>query len=181
MIAIIRHPLMYAGLALLALTGLLTDTVHAAGRLQQHDDRHTLAGAIALHDVIDQDPLEPVFWAEYRLPWRRWTLRPDGGTLVMASGGWQIWAGIRSELVPAHLPLWWAITTNIGYYRRGGGPLLGHPLEFRSGFEMYWSWSDRWSLGLTFHHLSNASVGRRNPGTEILSLSLAGNWARIRQ
>ncbi|RMF11642.1 MAG: acyloxyacyl hydrolase [Candidatus Dadabacteria bacterium] len=165
-------------LVILLTTTLVVTESLAAGRLELHDDRHALAGAAALHDVIDQDPLEPVFWVEYRLPWRRWTLRPDVGTLVMTSGGWQVWAGIRSELVPKALPIWWAITTNIGHYRRGGGPLLGHRLEFRSGFEMYGSLNREWALGLTFHHLSNASVGRRNPGTEILSLVVTRSWPR---
>ena len=44
-------------------------------------------------------------------------------------------------------------------------------LEFRSQIELATRFDDRSRLGLAFSHISNASVGERNPGTEILTLT----------
>lgn len=53
-----------------------------------------------------------------------------------------------------------------GYYWQGGGKDLGFPLEFRTGVELSYVFADQYRLGVHFYHLSNASLGRRNPGEE---------------
>ncbi len=55
-----------------------------------------------------------------------------------------------------------------GYYGQGDGKNLGYPLEFRSGIELAWQFDDWRRLGVHFYHLSNASLGSRNPGEESL-------------
>jgi lipid A 3-O-deacylase len=57
-----------------------------------------------------------------------------------------------------------------GYYAAGKGKNLGYPIEFRSGIELGWQFSDWHRLGIHFYHLSNASLGNRNPGEESLVL-----------
>jgi len=57
-----------------------------------------------------------------------------------------------------------------GYFTKGNGKDLGYPLEFRSGIEFAWEFSDYRRLGVHFYHLSNASLGNRNPGEESLVL-----------
>ena len=57
-----------------------------------------------------------------------------------------------------------------GYYTPGKGKNLGYPLEFRSGIELAWQFSDWYRLGVHFYHISNASIGSRNPGEESLLL-----------
>lgn len=57
-----------------------------------------------------------------------------------------------------------------GYYWQGSGKDLGFPLEFRSGVALAWQFSDWRRLGIHFYHLSNASLGKRNPGEESLIL-----------
>ena len=57
-----------------------------------------------------------------------------------------------------------------GYYAQGHGKNLGYPIEFRSGIEMAWQFADARRLGAHFYHLSNASLGKRNPGEESLVL-----------
>jgi lipid A 3-O-deacylase len=39
-------------------------------------------------------------------------------------------------------------------------------IEFRSGFELAYRFDDHSRLGVAVHHLSNASIGADNPGTE---------------
>ena len=55
-------------------------------------------------------------------------------------------------------------------------------LEFRSQAELSYIFDDKARLGVAVSHLSNAGIGDRNPGTEVLSLyymvplhSLTGN------
>lgn len=60
-----------------------------------------------------------------------------------------------------------------GYCWQGHGKDLGYPIEFRSGIELAWQFSDWHRLGVHFYHLSNASIGHRNPGEESIVLFYA--------
>lgn len=62
----------------------------------------------------------------------------------------------------------WVIMPNtaVGLYHEGGGRDLGHALEFRSGLEVGYRWDNEVQLGVALHHMSNASIGDSNPGTE---------------
>ena len=55
-----------------------------------------------------------------------------------------------------------------GYYSNGRGKDLGFSIEFRSGIELAWQFSDFRRLGVHFYHLSNASLSKYNPGEESL-------------
>lgn len=63
-------------------------------------------------------------------------------------------------------------TPNIvaGAFHQGNGKDLGHWIEFRSGLELSYQFEDQSRLGLNFNHISNASLGDRNPGAETLFL-----------
>ena len=61
----------------------------------------------------------------------------------------------------------------VGAYTDGHGKDLGHTIEFRSAVELAWRFDNQMRLGLTLYHLSNASIGDSNPGTEVLSLGLS--------
>ena len=43
---------------------------------------------------------------------------------------------------------------------------LGYELEFRSGIEIGYVFCNKSRLGVHFYHISNASLGRKNPGEE---------------
>ncbi len=62
----------------------------------------------------------------------------------------------------------WVLTPNtaVGAYAEGDGQDLGHVIEFRSGFKLAYRFDDRSRVGVAIHHLSNASIGDDNPGTE---------------
>ena len=59
----------------------------------------------------------------------------------------------------------------LGYYANGDGPDLGFPLEFRSGVELGYRFDNRSRLAVGFSHISNADLGDRNPGTEIVTMT----------
>jgi hypothetical protein len=57
-----------------------------------------------------------------------------------------------------------------GLYADGGGKELGHAVEFRSQIEIAYRFDNRARLGLAFSHISNASIGDKNPGVEVLNV-----------
>ena len=59
----------------------------------------------------------------------------------------------------------------IGYYDDGDGKKLGNNIEFRTTFEISYELKNNNRVGLSFGHISNANLGDKNPGVEVLSLS----------
>ena len=51
-----------------------------------------------------------------------------------------------------------------GYYNSGDGKDLGSALEFKSEIQMSLNLSDNTELGMSYNHISNASLGDKNPG-----------------
>ena len=55
-----------------------------------------------------------------------------------------------------------------GIYFQGKGKDLYFPLEYRSCAELCYILPNRHRIGAEFYHISNASIGRKNPGVEAL-------------
>ena len=51
-----------------------------------------------------------------------------------------------------------------GLYHEGDGKDLGHVLEFKSEVQLSYESSDNTSFGVSYNHVSNASLGDKNPG-----------------
>jgi lipid A 3-O-deacylase len=51
-----------------------------------------------------------------------------------------------------------------GLYHEGDGKDLGHVLEFKSEVQLSYAASDKSSFGVSYNHVSNASLGDKNPG-----------------
>ena len=51
-----------------------------------------------------------------------------------------------------------------GYYNSGDGKNLGSALEFKSEIQMSLNLSDSTEFGMSYNHISNASLGDKNPG-----------------
>lgn len=81
------------------------------------------------------------------------------------------YAGLNFEIA---LPGDYKISVNsaFGTYFRGAGKNLGGVAEFRSGIELQYALSDFLSIGASLHHISNASLYRRNPGSNTLGIFL---------
>ena len=59
----------------------------------------------------------------------------------------------------------------VGYYDDGDGKKLGNNIEFRTTLEVSYQLNNKNRIGLSFGHISNANIGDKNPGVEILSFS----------
>ena len=51
-----------------------------------------------------------------------------------------------------------------GYYSSGNGKDLGSPIEFKSEVQVSLNLSDSTFMGMSYNHISNASIGDKNPG-----------------
>ncbi len=81
----------------------------------------------------------------------------DGAFYVCAGAIYDIYVTNYIVLSPSFAP---------GLYYKGNGKNLGYPLEFRSSIALSYQDNKRNRLGLQFYHISNASLGSRNPGEE---------------
>jgi lipid A 3-O-deacylase len=104
-----------------------------------------------------------------KTPYHFLEFRPLIGVMANALGSGYVCLGIIFDLLFFnHLLL--APGFAAGYYWQGGGKNLGYPLEFRSSIELAWQFKSWHRLGVKFYHLSNASIVKKNPGEESLTL-----------
>ena len=59
----------------------------------------------------------------------------------------------------------------VGYYDDGDGKKLGNKIEFRTTLEFSYQLINKDRIGISFGHISNANIGNKNPGAEIISIS----------
>ena len=58
-----------------------------------------------------------------------------------------------------------------GFYDDGSGKKLGNDIQFRTSFELSFELENTNRIGISFSHISNANLGDKNPGVEVLSIS----------
>lgn len=110
---------------------------------------------------------------EYRIEYKpslEWyTIRPVIGFLLTMKGSTYLYGGLSFDwLIKDRLIF--SPNFSAGWYSPGGGKNLRYPLEFRSGIDVGWCFDGGTRLGFSFFHISNASLGKKNPGEESLEL-----------
>ena len=90
------------------------------------------------------------------------TFSPITGAFITSKNAFYIYTGIQAEYQFGSL----AITPSFapGYYNAGDGKALGYPLEFKSEIQMSYDLSNTTHFGMSYNHISNASLGTKNPG-----------------
>ena len=61
----------------------------------------------------------------------------------------------------------------VGYYDEGDGKDLGHEIEFRTQIQLLFEISSNSELGFSYNHISNASLGDKNPGANSYMFNFA--------
>lgn len=135
------------------------------------DDPPFLAVGAGYFDVgNNQEAAE--FRVEYRGRKLLWAIKPVVGIMATSDAAVYGYGGLAMDV---YLGRRWVVTPSLaaGAYRKGNGKDLGHTVEFRSAIEVAYRFDNRSRLGLILYHLSNASIGDKNPGTEVLGVSYA--------
>ena len=63
-----------------------------------------------------------------------------------------------------------------GLYHEGDGKDLGHVLEFKSEVQFSYTSSNKTSFGVSYNHVSNASLGDKNPGANSYMFNFIKNF-----
>ncbi len=90
------------------------------------------------------------------------TLSPVTGLLFTADSATYVYTGVQAQykigpinIIPSFTP---------GLYGEGDGKDLGHIIEFKSEVQLSLDIFNNSELGFSYNHLSNASLGEKNPG-----------------
>ena len=89
-------------------------------------------------------------------------LSPITGGFLTKNNAFYLYTGAQAEydlglftITPSFAP---------GYYNSGDGKDLGSALEFKSEIQMSLNLSNSTEFGMSYNHISNASLGDKNPG-----------------
>ena len=89
-------------------------------------------------------------------------ISPVTGFMLTENNAAYAYTGIQAQynlgklnIIPSFTP---------GIYGKGDGKDLGHALEFKTEVQMSLNLSDSTQFGMSYNHISNASLGDKNPG-----------------
>ena len=89
-------------------------------------------------------------------------LSPITGGMITADNASYVYTGIQAQYKLGAINLTPSFTP--GLYFEGDGKDLGHILEFKSEVQLSLNIFQNSELGLSYNHISNASLGNKNPG-----------------
>ena len=102
------------------------------------------------------------------------TISPITGFMITENNAAYAYTGVQAHyklgklnIVPSFAP---------GIYGEGNGKDLGHVLEFKSEVQLSYAASDRTSFGVSYNHVSNASIGDKNPGANSYMFNFIKNF-----
>ena len=101
-------------------------------------------------------------------------LSPITGALITADNAGYIYTGVQAQYKIGALKLTPSFTP--GLYHEGDGKDLGHMLEFKSEVQLSLDLSKSSELGFSYNHISNASLGDKNPGANSYMFNFLKNF-----
>ncbi len=126
-------------------------------------------GQFDINDTVDSAEMRLEYLYSQNLYNNKFDLKPFVGAMINSDSGKYIYSGLRKDYVISSK---WNFTPSfaVGYYDKGSSKDLGHNIEFRSQLEFSYQTSNG-RVGLNVNHISNASIGNKNPGTESATIS----------
>jgi hypothetical protein len=127
-------------------------------------------GAGAFDITPDHPPgTQGLFDGEFHFGDVLWIVSPFVGAQVSTKGSTYLYGGFGFDI---NFGPNFVLTPNgaVGWYQHGSGTVLGSSTEFRTGAEFDYKFADLSRLGISFHHISNAGIGKFNPGEQQIQL-----------
>jgi hypothetical protein len=108
---------------------------------------------------------------EFRFGDVLWIFSPFIGAMGTGKGAEYTYVGFGFDV---HIPYNFILTPSFagGYFEGGHGLDLGYWWEFRSGAELDYRFANDRRLGVGFYHISNAGLGNKDPGLELVNVVL---------
>jgi len=94
-------------------------------------------------------------------------LTENSAAYIYTGVEWNYAIGDKLKFTPSFAP---------GIYHQGNGKDLGHALEFKTEVQASYSVSGSTSIGMSYNHISNASLGDKNPGANSYMFNLLKNF-----
>ena len=101
-------------------------------------------------------------------------LSPVTGFLITADNAGYLYTGVEAQYKLGSINFTPSFTP--GLYHEGDGKDLGHILEFKSELEFSFDFSTNSQLGFSYNHISNASLGDKNPGANSYMFNFFKNF-----
>ena len=90
------------------------------------------------------------------------TLSPITGAMITGDNATYMYTGIQAQYSLGIIDFTPSFTP--GLYHEGDGKDLGHIIEFKSELQFSLNLFENSQLGMSYNHISNASLGDKNPG-----------------
>ena len=97
-------------------------------------------------------------------------LSPITGAMITANNATYFYTGVQAQYKIGSLNFTPSFTP--GYYDAGNGKDLGHALEFKTEVQLSLDLPKDSEFGFSYNHLSNASLGDKNPGANSYMFNL---------
>ena len=101
-------------------------------------------------------------------------LSPITGAMITADSAAYFYTGVQAQYKFGSMNITPSFTP--GIYNQGDGKDLGHPLEFKSEVQLSLDLPKSSQLGFSYNHLSNASLGDKNPGANSYMFNFFKNF-----
>ncbi len=95
-------------------------------------------------------------------------VQPLAGITFTSSGAFYGMAGFYFDISLSNNIIF-TPSFSAGYFSKGEGHDLAYKIEFRTLFEIFYSFENNSKIGIGFDHISNGSLGKSNPGAESIS------------
>ena len=89
-------------------------------------------------------------------------LSPVTGAMITGDSATYVYTGVQAQYKVGNINLTPSFTP--GLYGAGNGKDLGHIVEFKSEVQFSLELPSDSQLGFSYNHISNASLGEKNPG-----------------
>ena len=101
-------------------------------------------------------------------------LSPITGAMITGDNAAYFYTGVQAQYKIGNLNFTPSFTP--GLYHEGDGKDLGHVIEFKSELQFSFDLSDSSLLGFSYNHISNASLGDKNPGANRYMINFLKNF-----
>ena len=101
-------------------------------------------------------------------------ISPITGALITGDNAGYIYTGIQAQYKIGALNITPSFTP--GLYHEGDGKDLGHLIEFKSEVQLSFDLPKNTELGFSYNHISNASLGDKNPGANSYMFNFFKNF-----
>ena len=101
-------------------------------------------------------------------------LSPITGGLITADNAGYFYTGVQAQYKIGGLNFTPSFTP--GLYHEGDGKDLGHVIEFKTELQISLNTSGNSQFGFSYNHISNASLGDKNPGANSYMFNFIKNF-----